>query len=112
MLNNGDGDSENLLDELFSTDTKKTNPEIIKLLDDEEKQEGIFDIVIDKIEEVKNVKEERNRKKAVLKRVQKANSLLVEANNIKSSETDKTGIVEQIKQIREQILDIENWATK
>ena len=105
------GGSENPIEELFEDDSE-TATKTIQLLDTTDRKEEIFDIVNDKIEEVKSLRQEKDKKKAVFKRIQKANTLLVEANNLKNHETDKSGISEQIAQIKNQIEELEKWNTK
>ncbi len=84
---------------------------LIKLIEKSENEEKIIDIVSDKIEEYLALEREKKKKSSVLDRVRKANTLLVEANTIKSRESDKTGIANQLKNIEKEIEKLKDWST-
>lgn len=72
---------------------------LLEIIDDSTNEEAILEIVLDKIEDKKASNEERKRKKAVLRKVQKANKELIDAVNFFNEETDLTGILDQLKNI-------------
>ncbi len=82
---------------------------VIKLLEKPEYEERIVDIVSDKIEEYLTLQREKKKKSSVLDRVRKANTLLIEANAIKSHETDKIGVSSQIQNIEKELGKIKDW---
>lgn len=82
---------------------------VITLLDKPEYEERIVNIVSDKIEEYVTLQREKKKKSSVLDRVRKANTLLIEANAIKSSETDKNGVLSQIQNIEKELEKIKEW---
>jgi len=85
---------------------------VIKLLEKPEYEERIVDIVSDKIEEYLTLQREKKKKSSVLERVRKANTLLIEANAIKSRETDKTGISSQIQNLEKELGKIKEWISQ
>lgn len=85
---------------------------LIKLLDKVEHEEIIVDIVSDKIEEYLVLQREKKKKTSVLDRVRKANTLLIEANAVKSNDTDKTGVLSQIQNLEKELSKIKEWASQ
>jgi len=83
---------------------------LIKLIDKPENEEKIIEIVSDKIEEFLALEREKKKRSSVLDRVRKANTLLIEANAIKSHESDKTGIANQLNNIEKEIEKLKHWA--
>ncbi len=83
---------------------------LIRLIDNIENEEKIIDIVSDKIEEHLALEREKKKRSSVLDRVRKANTLLIEANAIKSHESDKTGIANQLKNIEKEMEKLKDWA--
>jgi len=83
---------------------------LIKLIDKPENEEKIIEIVSDKIEEFLALEREKKKRSSVLDRVRKANTLLIEANAIKSHESDKTGIANQLTNIEKEIEKLKDWA--
>jgi hypothetical protein len=83
---------------------------LIKLIDKTENEEKIIEIVSDKIEEFLALEREKKKRSSVLDRVRKANTLLVEANTIKSHESDKAGIANQLKNIEREMEKLKDWA--
>lgn len=83
---------------------------LIKLIDRTENEEKIIEIVSDKIEEYLALEREKKKRSSVLDRVRKANTLLIEANAIKSHESDKTGITNQLKNIEKEMEKLKDWA--
>ena len=75
-------------------------------------EEDIVDIVSDKIEEYVALQREQKKKSSVLERVIKANTLLIEANNIKSHETQKNGVLNQLTNLESEIEKLKSWATE
>jgi hypothetical protein len=63
----------------------------------------------DKIEEYLTLQREKKKKSSVLDRVRKANTLLIEANAIKTHEIDKTGVSSQIQNIEKELGKIKEW---
>ncbi len=100
----------NLFDDntLFPDNTIDT----LRLLEIPDIQDEVFEIIKDKLSEVKNLKEETNRKKQVLKKVKEAATALTEANNIRTSESDKAGILTQIANIEKVLVQLKEWASK
>lgn len=92
---------------LFPDNTLST----LALLDIKANDENVFSIIHDKVTEAKSLKEEKNRKQAVLKKIKKAYAILVEANNIRSSESNKSGIYSQLTNIEKIIKELKEWAT-
>lgn len=86
------------------------NIPIIKLIDDPKNEEKIIEIVSDKIEEYLALQREKKKRSSVLDRVRKANTLLIEANAIKNHETDKSGIINQLRNIEKEIDKLKDWA--
>ena len=85
---------------------------IIKLLDDPAHEEKVVEIISDKIEEVLTLDREKKKKTSVLERVRKANTLLIEANAIKSHETDKKGVQDQVNNIERELKKLIDWVNK
>ena len=85
------------------------NITLIKLMDNPKNEEKIIEIVSDKIVEYLALEREKKKRSGVLDRVRKANTLLIEANAIKSHETDKTGITNQIRNIEKEIEKLKDW---
>lgn len=83
---------------------------LIRLIEKPENEEKIVDVVSDKIEEHLALEREKKKKSSVLDRVTKANTLLVEANTIKSTETDKKGVLNQISNLEKEIEKLKIWA--
>jgi len=82
---------------------------ILKLISDSNYEERIVDIVSDKIEEVISIKKEKKKKSGVFERVSKANTLLLEANILKSQEDDKGGVLNQLQSIEREIQKLRQW---
>lgn len=82
---------------------------LIKLMENPENEEKIVEIVSDKIEESLALERDKKKKSSVLDRVTKANTLLIEANTVKSHETDKNGVLNQIINIEEEIEKLKIW---
>ena len=80
------------------------------MIDTTQNEEKIIEIVSDKIEEYLALEREKKKRSSVLDRVRKANTLLIEANAIKSHEIDKTGIHNQLKNIEKEIEKLKDWA--
>ena len=91
------------------SNTSNQNFVVIKLLEKNENERKIVNIIIDKIEEFVAINKERKKKSSVLDRLAKANALLNEANIIKSHETDKTGVLNQIANLEIHIDSLKNW---
>lgn len=83
---------------------------LIKLMNQPENEEKIIEIVSDKIEEHLALEREKKKRTSVLDRVRKANTLLIEANAIKSNENDKIGILNQLRNIEKEIEKLKSWA--
>ena len=83
---------------------------LIKLIEQSENEEKVVDIVSDKIEESLALEREKKKKSSVLDRVANANTLLIEANTVKSSETDKRGVLNQLNNIELEIEKLKIWA--
>ncbi len=82
---------------------------LIKLMEKEVNEEKIVNIVSDKIEEHLALEREKKKKFSVLDRVTKANTLLIEANTIKSQEMDKKGVLNQLVNMEKEIEKLKNW---
>lgn len=82
---------------------------IIKLLDNPEYEERIIDIVTDQIDEHSALEREKKKKTSVLDRVTKANTLLIEANQIKNNEVDKYGVINQLMNLEKEIERLKVW---
>lgn len=104
------------LEKNIQFDTLNLSPDptipLIKLLDNQDNEEKIVGIISEKIEEHLALAREKKKKSSVLERVSKANTLLIEANQVKSSETDKKGVLNQIEQIEKQIDSLRGWASE
>jgi hypothetical protein len=85
---------------------------LIKFLETSNNEEAIVEIVSDRIEEYLTLEREKKKKSSVLDRVAKANTLLVEANTIKSHETNKTGVLQQIQNIEREIIKLKSWVSE
>ncbi|PZR16553.1 MAG: hypothetical protein DI539_17650 [Flavobacterium psychrophilum] len=85
---------------------------IIRLIENPQYEERVVEIISDKIEEYLALEREKKKKSSVLERVRKANTLLVEANAIKSSETDTKGVLSQILNIERELNKLKEWADK
>ena len=83
---------------------------VIKLIEKNENEEKIVDILSDKIEEYLALEREKKKKSSVLDRVTKANTLLIEANTIKSHESDKKGVLSQLANLEKEIEKLKTWA--
>ena len=82
---------------------------ILSLVDKSENQEGIFEIVLDKVTEHKTLKAEKKRKNAVIDKIKKARTELEGAYSIADGEKRKEGIGEQLDHIDKVILKIRGW---
>lgn len=91
---------------LLPDDTLST----LALLDEKANDENVFTILHEKVSEAKSLKEEKNRKQAVLNKIKKAYALLVDANNIRSSESNKSGIANQLINIEKVIKELKEWS--
>ena len=83
---------------------------IVKLIDKSNHEERVAEIISDTILEVKQLKIDKKRKKDVLDKVTKANTLLVEANTIKSHETEKEGVSNQLDSLEKELNKLRIWA--
>lgn len=83
----------------------------LTLLDEKSDDNEVFAIIHEKVTEAKLVKEEKNRKQAVLKKIQKAYALLVEANNIRNHESNKSGVLNQLNNLENIISELKEWST-
>ena len=81
----------------------------LKLLEDPLKEKRIVEIIVDQTERVLELKRETKRGSAVLNKVQKAHSYLVEANMVVSDDTKKDGILNQIENIEKEIQKLKTW---
>ncbi len=75
-------------------------------------EEAIFEIISEKVSDYKFFKQDKNRKQAVLKNISKAYKSLIEANNIRGHESDKTGILARIENIEKILEELKVWAKK
>ncbi len=85
---------------------------LIKFLESSNKEEEIVEIVSDKIEEYLALEREKKKKSSVLDRLAKAHTLLVEANTIKSTDTNKTGVLLQIQGVEREIEKLKSWVSE
>lgn len=88
------------------------NAGIIKVIGNSALEQKIVEIISDKIEEVVALEREKKKKSSVIERVRKANTLLVEANAIKSRESDTTGVLNQIQNIEGELAKLKEWASR
>jgi hypothetical protein len=88
-----------------------TDPAIalIKVIDVESREDRVAEIISDTILEVKQSKLDKKRASSVLTRVTRANTLLVEANTVKSHETDKKGVANQLDNLEAEIAKLRSW---
>ncbi|WP_224483473.1 hypothetical protein [Robertkochia aurantiaca] len=98
-------------DDMFSLFDEEgdNNDEILELIENQSHEEAVFAIVLDKVNEHKSSEEEKKRKHAVLKKVQKAHKELRDAYNIAGSETKKNGISDQLDNIESVIAKLRHW---
>jgi hypothetical protein len=89
-----------------------TTLSLLRIIENGENEEAIFNIVLDKVNEYKLLKEEKKRKQAVLRKIQKAHKELVEANNMTGAETKKDGISEQLDNIEKIVDQLRQWLGK
>lgn len=82
---------------------------IIKLLDKPELEEKIIDVVTEKIVEVSERDRENKRKSSVSDCLSKAQKWVVQANFFANHESEKTGLLNQIKVIEKEIEKLKAW---
>ena len=92
---------------------KRLDPAIlvVKLIANSDNEERVAELISDTIQEVKQRKVEKKRKSSVLDKVSKANVLLIEANTIKSHESDREGVINQLENIESEIEKLKAWAS-
>ncbi|MTE27020.1 hypothetical protein [Winogradskyella ouciana] len=84
---------------------------VLKVIENQENENSIFSIVLDKVDEHKLLKREKKRKQEVLIKIQKANKELNGAYNIVNSETSKDGIEKQLDNIENVVTKLRDWLT-
>jgi hypothetical protein len=82
---------------------------IIKLLDNSEIEEKIIDVVTEKIVEVAERERENKRRSSVSDCLSKAQKWVVQANFFANHESEKTGLLNQIKMIEKEIEKLKAW---
>jgi hypothetical protein len=85
---------------------------VLLILEDKAHYEKVREIIKEKVTEAKLSKEESTRKKIVVKKLQRAYGLLVEANNARSSDTERTGAPQLISNIEKTLIELKEWANK
>lgn len=83
---------------------------ILKQIEKPENEKRITEIISDNIDEYLALQLDKKKKTGVLERVRRANTLLIEANSIKSHEANKEGIKEQLNNIESELNKLRVWA--